>query len=274
MINESEEEVAKSVVTELYREGFIQTLYNTESEKHQGEGWTLKSGIWSPWFLNLRPLGDSPQLANYISSAMNRMIRGNVPGLTKMVGIEMAGVPLVASIGTVTGYGCEFIPYAYTRPFPGGEKPRTPEEAVEILSRMGAPNYKYGQKELVEGSLREGDVLCITDDMVTNFGSKLIARHILEHEIQRRGIYLENVKIDDVAVVLDREQGGAEEAKKYGMRLHSLVKFKTQGLEYLEEAMHPGEFVLIADYQQNPERYQNRDMQKEVLEMAAKVRGN
>lgn len=265
--------LAENILIDLYRQGFVQTIYNTKSERHQREGWELKSGLWSPWFLNLRPLGDSPELASNISWAMNDMIRERVPGLTRMVGIEMAGVPLVSMTGTAGENLNHYIPYAYTRPLPKGAKPRTPELAKAFLSNI-ALDEEYGQKELVEGTLRSGDVLCITDDMVTNFGSKLIARYIIEHELRRRGIERESVQINDVAVVLDREQGGDQEAEKYSMRLHSLIKFKTRGLEYLEEPMHPEEFALIADYQQNPDRYQdNEGLQREALERANSLRG-
>lgn len=266
----SGEEAMKS----LYAQGFIQTLYNTKSKKHQIEGWVLKSGIWSPWFLNLRPLGDSPELAQEISFAMNKMIRKNVPGLTRIVGIEMAGVPLAASIGISSDADnyCLPIPYAYTRPLPGGLKPRTPKEAEEMLGKMEKPDYQYGQKELVEGTLRSGDVLCITDDMVTDFGSKLIARSIIGYELKRRGIERESVKMDHVAVVLDREQGGEAEAKRHGMQLQSFIKFKSS-LGVLESSMRPEEFALVTDYQNDPNKYQNKDLQRETLVRASLLRG-
>ncbi len=275
------EGVSKELTQELYKGGYIQTIYNTKSERHQREGWTLKNWLWSPWFLNLRPLGDSPYLVNRISFHMNQMIRESVQGLTKIVGVEMAGVPLAATIGTKVGHSEGVrdgyissipIPYAYTRPLPGGAKPRTPEEAAEILSKLKS-HKEYGQKELVEGTLREGDVICIVDDMVTDFGSKLIARYIIEHELARRGIARESVRIDDVAVVLDREQGGNEEARKNGMNMYSLIKFKTQGIGWLEGAMHPQEFALVSSYQNNPQLYQNPGMQKEALDRANFLRG-
>lgn len=264
-------ERAKNILEGLYRGNYVETIYNTLNEKHQKQGWVLKSGIWSPWFFNLRPVGANPSIVADIAYVMNHMIREEVPKLTQIVGIEMAGVPLVSSIGTAQGPGCELIPYGYTRPLPQGYgKPRNPEEAKKVLSEMKA-DYGYGGKEVVEGRFEDGDNICITDDMVTNFGSKLIAKLIIEYEMERRGVI--GVSIDHVAVVLDREQGAEEEAKKHGMYLHSLIKFKSEGLGWLKEIMPPQEYELLSGYQENPEKYQDEGLQKRVIEEANKLRG-
>jgi len=196
------------------------------------------------------------------------MIREEVPGLNQIMGIEMAGVPLVSAIATASGPGCEFIRYSYTRPLPG-EKVRTPEQAEKRLEDMGI-NFGYGGKDLVEGRFRDGENVCIVDDMVTNFGSKLIAKHILEDELKGRGV--RDASIDHVAVVLDREQGAEEEARNQGMQLHSLIKFRTQGLGWLKDIMRPEEHKLITDYQTNPVKYQDKALQAEVLAQVGRSR--
>lgn len=264
------QERAKNILENLYKNGYVETLYNTQKERHQREGWTLKNGLWSPWYFNLRPVGASPQIVSDIAYAMNHMIRDEVPGVTQIVGVEMAGVPLVSAIGTATG--CELIPYAYTRPLK--TKVRTVEDAKKVLDDLrGGSTHTYGGKELVEGRFEEGDVACITDDMVTNFASKVIARMILECDLEGRGVG--NVDISHAAVVLDREQGegAAEEAKKYGMTLHALIKFKTDGLGWLKEVMIPEEYQLVCDYQEDDTRYQDKGLQEKVLAEANKVTG-
>lgn len=262
------QEGAKRILRDLYNSGFVETIYNTQSKKHFG-GWTLKSGVWSPWYFNLRPIGASPRLVSDIAYTMNHLVRTEVPDLTQILGVEMAGVPLVSAIATVRGPGCELIPYSYTRAIPGA-KPRTPEEAKKILEEMKI-DFGYGGKDLVEGRFEDGENICIVDDMVTNFGSKLIAKHILEYELKGRGV--KDVSIDHVAVVLDREQGAEEEAKKQGMHLHSLIKFKSFGLGWLKDIMNPLEYKLLSDYQNNPEKYQDKGLQAEVLEQANRARG-
>jgi len=262
--------MAKVLTIDLYNYGFIETLYNTQSQKHADEGWTLKNGAWSPWYLNLRPIGSNPQLVSDIAHGMNHMIRDEVSGLTQIMGIEMAGVPLTSAIATASGHGCKLIRYSYTRPIPG-EKPRTPDEAVRMLNEMDI-KFGYGSKSLVEGRFRDDEYICIVDDMVTNLGSKLIAQHLLEYELKGRGVT--GVKTEHVAVVLDREQGGAQEAQKHGMKLHSLIQFKTHGLEWLKSSMKPEEYALIADYQKHPTRYMEEALQRKAIAQAQKIRGN
>jgi len=263
---EERQEFAQNILTDLYRETYLETIFNTEEEKFLKEGWTLKSGIWSPWFFNLRPIGASPRIVAYIAYVMNHLIQDEVWGERKctLVGVEMAGVPLVSAIATAQGPGCQLMPYAYTRPLPVNI--RTPLEAEEVLKDF---DYKWGHKSLVEGVFRNGAPLCILDDMVTNFGSKLITRYVLEREMRIRNI--SNVEIKDVAVVLDREQGGEEEAEKNGMRLHSLIKW-TEGLGWLKNIMLPEEYNLILDYQSDPMKYMDKNLQRKVLEEAQKAR--
>lgn len=261
------QERAKNILLDLYRGGFVETIYNTQNEKHQKEGWILKSGIWSPWYFNLRPVGACPKLVSDIAFVMNHMIRDEVPNLDQMLGIEMAGVPLVSAIATARGPGCQLISYSYTRALPGAIKPRKPEDAKRMLEEMDI-EFGYGGKNLVEGRFQQGDVVCITDDMVTSFGSKLIAKLFLKYELKGRGI--EGITADHVAVVLDREQGAEEEATRQGMHLYSLIRFKTDGLGWLKDIMAPQEHDLISRYQEDPEGVsQEKD---KALEEAKKFR--
>lgn len=259
------QERAQSILKNLYCEGYIETIYNTQNPRRQQEGWLLMSGLWSPWYFNLRPVGASPDIVSDIACVMNHMIRDEVPGLTQITGIEMAGVPLVSAISVVQGPGCGLIPYSYTRPLPEGyAKPRNPEDAKRILSQMNI-DYGYGGKELVEGRFHNGEVICITDDMVTTFGSKLIAKLKIEYELERRGV--KDVNLDHVAVVLDREFGAAEEAEKHGMQLHALIKFNTDGLGWLKDVMIPEEHELILDYQANPKKYDGGESKIKLRQM-------
>lgn len=275
-IEATKQERAQSILKDLYREGYIETLYNTQNPRRQQEGWFLMSAAWSPWYFNLRPVGASPEIVLDISYTMNHMIRDEVPGLTQITGIEMAGTPLVSAIGLAQGPGCELIPYSYTRPFPGKyEKPRNPKDAKKVLERMDI-DFGYGGKELVEGRFHNGDVICITDDMVTTFSSKAIAKLKIEYELRRRGV--KDVNLDHVAVVLDREFGAAEEAEKHGMQLHALIKFNTYGLGWLKDEMIPEEHELILDYQADPEKYGYGDndpggLRKKVIDEANRIMG-
>jgi orotate phosphoribosyltransferase len=261
---------SERVLKSLHAGGYIETLWNTKKPQHQQQGWTLKGNTWSPWYTNLRPLGDSPNLVNDIAYAMNSIIRDDVPGLTRLVGIEMAGIHLATATAMFSGRGCRRMKYSYTRPLPG-KKVRTPEQARERLADMSANPHEYGQKEMVEGLLGDDEVICLFDDMVTSAGSKLISRDIVNYELVRRG--LEGCAIDHVAVVLDREQGAAEELANHGMTLHALIKFKTDGLDLLKGAMHPEEHAFISDFQADPDKYQDPDLQRRIIADANRMMG-
>lgn len=268
MAFEEKQRLAKKILISMYANKYVETLYNTKNEQHQKNGWELKSGIWSPWYFNMRPVGASPEIVADISSAMNRLIMEEIPEVKQIVGVEMAGVPLASAISVAKGQDCKLIPYSYTRPLPG-IKARTPEEAKKALSDFKEVS-SYGGKDLVEGRFNDGESICIVDDMITNAGSKLIAKAIIEHELESRKV--NNVSINHVAVVLDREQGGEQELQQQNMQLHALIKFKTYGLEWLKNSMHPEEYKLISDYQTNPQKYQNKEMQAKAIEKATQIR--
>ncbi len=105
-----------SLIIPLYEEKYIQTLWNTNDPVKRAKGWTLKGGLWSPWFFNMRPVGDSPELFFEICSIMSNLIigTGKKPGL--LIGVEMAGLPLVGGISTVMRWEGFNQRFGYTRP--------------------------------------------------------------------------------------------------------------------------------------------------------------
>ena len=78
-------------------------------------------------------------------------------------------------------------------------------------------------------------------------------------EAKDRGI---QVTCKDVIVLLDREQGAVETAKKSGMNLFSVIPFRTKGVPWLKDQMNPKEFDVITDYLSNEQKYQYPDMRK------------
>ena len=88
-----------------------------------------------------------------------------------------------------------------------------------VIEYMPAPT----EVKAIEGVLEDGDVLCLVDDLVTGLTSKVTARAQVRAELDRRGI--QNATCDDIAVLVDRQQGASEAAKNAGMKLHSLIGF-------------------------------------------------
>ncbi|RLG16240.1 hypothetical protein DRN69_01305 [Candidatus Pacearchaeota archaeon] len=271
MDKKEKQKIAREILEDIYLNGYIETIYNTPNMFHRREGWVMKNGLWSPWYFNVRPVGSTPKIVAKIGYAMNNMLRDEIPDLTQIVAVEMCGVPLASVVSTAYGEGTEFIPYAYTRPLPG-PKVRNPEEAQKILSEFKGDVHGYGSKRLVEGRFKDNDVLCIIDDVVTSFGSKLIAKLITEYEVERQG--MKGVSIDHVAVVMDREQGAEGEAKKHGMQLHALIRFKSEGLSWIKDIMYPKDYEIITDYLEDSSKYQDPDFRKKILDEAVEEEVN
>lgn len=251
MWQDVKETFGRNITKTLYENGMIRTWY-----KDQPSGWRLVSKIWSPFYINLRPIGsfeNSQQILNDVGSVMGQMIKEESPEVNKIVGIASAGVPLATAITMKSG-----IPMCYTRKL----------EDVKDIGQLEANISKYGQHSLVEGELNDGDVLGLVDDLVTRFDSKLIAKRQVEYEAEKKGI---SIECKDVDVLLDREQGASKRANDLGMQLHSVIQFKTDGLPWLKDMMTETEYNVITDYLNDSVKYQDEKLQKELMQMALKV---
>ena len=85
----------KEIFIELYKRGLIKTI------RHKPEGWKLVSGIWSPFYIQLRLLPSHPDLLNEIGILLGEKIKsfGN-----KLLGIAMAGIPISPSTKECSPY--------------------------------------------------------------------------------------------------------------------------------------------------------------------------
>ncbi|HEC77052.1 MAG TPA: hypothetical protein ENI33_07340 [Thermoplasmatales archaeon] len=218
----------REIFAELYKKGLIKTL------KHNPEGWHLVSGMWSPFYIQLRLLPSHPHLMNEIGIMLGEKIKkcGN-----KLLGIAMAGIPIATAVSLI-----QKMPLCYTRKIAG-------VKSIESLKEYAS---QYGEHSLVEGEIEDGDRFIAIDDIVTKFDSKLIAIKQLEIEAERRG---KKIECKNVAVVIDRQQGAEEIAKEYGVKLHSLIKFR-DAIEWIKDEMDEKEYEIIVDYLNEPEKYQ------------------
>ncbi|MFW9846253.1 MAG: orotate phosphoribosyltransferase [Candidatus Thorarchaeota archaeon] len=233
-MNDNLEILKQNIMRDIYENRMLLTSYRDKKE-----GWTLVSGLWSPFYIQLRLLGSFPETLKKVARAMTIFLHETVPNATKIVGIAFAGIPIATAISIESG-----LPACHTRKMIGV---RTEEEMKRAIK-------EYGQHSLLEGVIEDGDVLCIVDDLVTGMESKLIARTQVLAEIERRGV--RDVTCDDVAVILNRQQGAEERAKKAGIRLHSLIGFVNEGLPFLQSIMDPEEHRLISSYLSDPSQHQ------------------
>lgn len=234
--------IGEELVRALYHHGLIRTWY-----RDNPRGWTLVSGLWSPLYIQLRPLSSYPELLKTVGGALGRLIAEECADLTRVIGVATAGIPIATAISLMAN-----IPSCFTRRL----------EGVRSLQDLNQLLKGYGEHSMIEGILEDGDRVGIVDDLVTKFDSKVLALKQLEFELQLRG--LQQVTCSDIIVVLDREQGATERAKDYVITLHSLIPFRSQGIKWLKEVLADREYELICDYLQHPEHYQDPRVQAEL----------
>ena len=242
------EEAAKEVLILLYQHRMIRTFY-----RDRPQGWTLVSGLYSPLYIQLRPLASYPEVFEKVCRSMARMAREEAPEINRIIGIAMAGVPIAAGMGLAGG-----IPAGFTRKMENVKSAAAFQEAIT----------RYGEHSLLEGELLPGDRIALVDDLVTRFDSKEVALEQVRYEIGKRE--LSDMECRKVIVVLDRQQGGAEAARKQGIELLSLISFKTAGLALLEDVMHKTEWETLKHYLDDAEYFQKEEIQKELAKSAGR----
>jgi orotate phosphoribosyltransferase len=234
------EEAGKRIINLLYESGMIKTWF-----KEKNEGWTLFSGLWSPFYLNLRSIGSKPNsdiILKEVGLALGNIIK-NDTNANKIVGVSLAGIPLAVATTMCSG-----IPSCFTRK----------------VNKDGKVE-NYGEKELIEGELCDGDELVILDDLVTDCSSKFQALKQINQVAESNKL---NVKCSDVVVLFDRGQGANEIAKENNMNLFSLINFKENGIEWLKPKLSDIEYTVIKDYLENDEKYQDKEYQKDIIELS------
>ncbi|MBU0705677.1 orotate phosphoribosyltransferase [Patescibacteria group bacterium] len=146
---------------------------------------TLKSGIKSPIYIDLRLLISYPKVLRLISEAMIEMAKG-------LKFDVIAGIPYTAlPIATAISISQEW-PMVYAR--------------KEVKD--------YGTKKKIEGVFKEGDTALVIDDLITTGGSKFETVEPFEAS---------GLKITDFLVLVDREQGGGRQLEEKGYKLHSII---------------------------------------------------
>jgi uridine monophosphate synthetase len=164
------------VVLEMFRIGAIRF-----------EPVTLKSGLVSPYYNNLRILASYPSLMQEVAGLMSQTLRraGLAPDI--LIGIAEAGIPLAVALSQHTG-----IPAGYVR----------------------SAAKAHGTRRMVEGVWKEGATALLVDDVVSDGASKLeVLGHLRDAGLQ----------VKDILVVVDRGQGGPEVMAQHGLRCHAVI---------------------------------------------------
>jgi len=148
----------------------------------------LHSGAHSPVYIDLRRLVSYPRALDEVARHYARLLAGLT--YDRIAAIPYAALPIGTAVSLRTG-----APLIY---------PRREAKA-------------YGTRRQIEGEYHPGERVVLLDDLITSGESKLEAVEPLQAE---------GLIVEDMVVVIDREQGGAADLAARGYRLHAAVTLR------------------------------------------------
>jgi uridine monophosphate synthetase len=151
---------------------------------------TLKSGIVSPFYIDLRQAQSFPDTFAAIIDAYSEMLADTNESVF-LAGVPEAATPLAAALG-----------YKLHRPL------LQPRKVVK----------DHGTKSSVEGAFAAGDHVVLVDDLITKGDSKLEAIT----QVEAAGLV-----IDKFIVLVDREQGGLDMIRGEGYTIEAAFGITT-----------------------------------------------
>jgi len=158
----------------------------------------LASGKKSPYYIDLRLTISSPITMDWIGNALTRIVINEIgkDKIDKILGVPTAGVPFATVVSQKLA-----IPLIYYR----------------------QARKEHGVRKKIEGILDRNDRVLIIDDLITTGESVIESAEVVR---EQGGV------VNELVVLLDREQGGKERLRSSRIEPHVLFKI-SDAMEWL-----------------------------------------
>src|SRR3990172_1105358 len=150
----------------------------------------LASGKRSPYYIDLRQTISSPITMDWIANSLTRIIINEIgrDRIDKILGVPTAGVPFATLVSQKLN-----LPLIYYR----------------------QARKEHGVRKKVEGILERNDRVLVIDDLITTGESVIETAEVIR---EQGGV------VNELVVLLDREQGGQQRLRSTRIEPHVLFK--------------------------------------------------